>query len=54
LLVQTRLPVVQIAAQTGFNSPQYLNHVFHKATGVTPRKYRLASTENKPARPRAR
>ncbi len=42
LLTQTNLPVMDIAARTGYRTPQYLNHVFHRAMGMPPRKYRLA------------
>jgi LacI family transcriptional regulator len=40
LLVQTDLPVVDIAALAGFNTPQYLNLVFREAFGIPPRKFR--------------
>jgi LacI family transcriptional regulator len=42
LLLRTAMPVADIAAATGFHTPQYLNNVFRKATGLTPRKYRMA------------
>jgi LacI family transcriptional regulator len=42
LLIGTELPIVDIAAQTGFATPQYLNHVFRKATGQQPRKFRMS------------
>jgi len=40
LLSTTDLPTKQIAAQTGFNSVQYLTRVFHNVTGLTPANYR--------------
>jgi LacI family transcriptional regulator len=41
LLTRTNVTVMNIAAQTGFRTPQYLNCVFRRAAGMTPRKYRL-------------
>lgn len=41
LLRQTELPIADVAAQTGFNTAQYFNNFFHKATGRTPRNFRL-------------
>ncbi len=46
--IETGLPIVDIAAQAGYQTPQYLNHVFHKATGVTPRKFRLLHPSGPP------
>ena len=44
LLLQTDLPVVDIAARAGFRTPQYLNCVFVKATGLTPGSFRASLT----------
>lgn len=41
LLISTGLPVADVAAMAGFNTPQYFNNVFRQAYGITPRKYRL-------------
>lgn len=41
LLVSTGLSVADVAAMTGFNTPQYFNNVFRKTHRITPRKYRL-------------
>ena len=37
LLLQTKMPVADVAAQTGFNTQQYFTNVFRTAVGVTPR-----------------
>ncbi len=42
LLTRGTISVADVAAAAGFHTPQYLNNVFRKATGLTPRKYRLA------------
>ena len=39
-LLHTDLPVVDIAAQTGFAHAQHLNNVFKRATGQTPIRFR--------------
>jgi LacI family transcriptional regulator, galactose operon repressor len=41
LLRQTDLPIADVAAQTGFNTPQYFNNFFRKTSGITPRNFRL-------------
>jgi LacI family transcriptional regulator len=41
LLMRTSLPVADVAAQTGFNTPQYFNNVFRRSCGLTPRRFRL-------------
>ncbi len=43
LLLETKLPVAEIARRTGFTTPQYLNLVFRKATGLPPRRFRVAA-----------
>jgi LacI family transcriptional regulator len=40
-LLQTKLSATDIAAQVGFTTPQYFSNTFHKAFGVTPRRFRL-------------
>lgn len=37
------LPIHKVAAACGFSTPNYFNHVFQRAHGVTPRKFRLAA-----------
>ena len=41
LLRQTRLPIYEVAARSGFNFRDYFFKVFRKTEGSTPRKYRL-------------
>lgn len=40
LLTDTSLPVTEIAAEVGYESPQALARVFRRATGLTPSAYR--------------
>ncbi len=40
LLVETRLPIKEIAVQLGFNDPLYFCRVFHKEKAVSPSEYR--------------
>ena len=40
LLRATDLPIKQIAARSGFHYVQYLTRAFHRATGVTPGRFR--------------
>ncbi len=40
LLVETGLPIKQIAQQSGFQSVQYLTRAFHRLTGDTPAAFR--------------
>lgn len=42
LLASGTLPVKEIAVACGFSTPNYFNNVFHKATGMTPRKFRIS------------
>ena len=37
------LPIHKVAAACGFSTPNYFNHVFQRAHGATPRKFRLAA-----------
>jgi LacI family transcriptional regulator len=41
LLLETDLPIPDVAEAAGFQSPEYLAYVFRKATGMTPFHYRL-------------
>ena len=43
LLTFQKMPVQDIATACGFNTPNYFNNVFHKATGLTPRKFRITA-----------
>ena len=47
LLALGKLPVKEVAAACGFSTPNYFNNVFRKATGATPRKFRLATAKNR-------
>ena len=42
LLSHSEISIAEIAAASGFNTPQYFNRIFHGLTGMTPRKYRQA------------
>lgn len=46
LLLRTNLTVTDVAAQTGFNTPQYFSNVFRKAADMTPRRFRLRHRAN--------
>jgi LacI family transcriptional regulator len=41
LLRETDLSIADIAAQSGYNTPEYLHRVFLKSQGLTPRHYRI-------------
>ena len=43
LLVETRLPVSEIAYQLGFEYPQHFSRLFKSRTGMTPNEYRLTA-----------
>ena len=43
LLVETRLPVSEIAYQLGFEYPQHFSRLFKSRTGKTPNAYRLTA-----------
>ena len=43
LLVETRLPVSEIAYQLGFEYPQHFSRLFKSRTGKTPNEYRLTA-----------
>lgn len=42
LLIDTALPITEIAIRTGYNCSSYFNKAFHKITGMSPRDYRKA------------
>jgi AraC-like DNA-binding protein len=43
LLVETRLPVSEIAYQLGFQYSQHFSRLFKSRTGMTPNEYRLSA-----------
>jgi AraC family transcriptional regulator len=43
LLRARRLPLVEIAAEVGFQTQGHFTEVFHRFAGTTPRRFRLAS-----------
>jgi transcriptional regulator GlxA family with amidase domain len=43
LLRNSELPLVDVAANVGFETQAHFTEVFHKHAGLTPRAYRLAS-----------
>ena len=45
LLVQTKLPVVDLGRKCGFNDPAYLGKIFKARFGVTPSRYRRLHTD---------
>ncbi|MCP4640466.1 MAG: AraC family transcriptional regulator [bacterium] len=46
MLQYTSIPVGQIAAETGFDTPAYFARVFGKKTGQTPRQFRSARKQD--------
>lgn len=46
LLWNTKIPITQIAEETGFGCQQYFNKVFKKETGLTPVSYRKTFQAN--------
>jgi AraC-like DNA-binding protein len=50
LLRNTDLPLVEVAANSGFQTQGHFTEVFHKHAGVTPRTYRVANRLRMPAR----
>ena len=43
MLSSSRLPLIDVAARTGFQTQQHFTEVFHRYTGMTPRAFRLAA-----------
>jgi AraC-like DNA-binding protein len=46
LLTTVNLDILQICVECGFNTPSYFIKVFKQATGLTPKEYRKAISEN--------
>ena len=40
LLTSTSIPIAEIAADTGFNTPNYFSRFFRKTTGLSPAEFR--------------
>ena len=51
MLVESNFSMADIAAKAGFNTAQYFNNVFRRATGLTPRRYRLRFRKADPTDP---
>jgi AraC-like DNA-binding protein len=49
LLLESNLPLVEVAASAGFQTQAHFTEVFHKHMGVTPRAFRLNSATLMPA-----
>lgn len=43
LLMETRMPIKQVAEHLGFQSPAYFSRAFHKQTGLSPREFRQSN-----------
>lgn len=48
LLIETRSPITQIAAQVGYANTSHFNLLFAKNVGMTPREYRRNYIANNP------
>lgn len=46
MIRDSRMPLVEIAAATGFSSQPLLNKIFKRETGMTPRQFSLEKSEN--------
>ena len=44
LLIDSSLPLKEIAFQSGFNNIQYMNKVIKDETGKTPKQFRLGKS----------
>jgi LacI family transcriptional regulator len=51
MLTETNLPLYRIAEKTGFTHPEYLNVVFKREMGMTPRTYRLTMGHDRRSSP---
>nr|WP_255556173.1 helix-turn-helix transcriptional regulator [Brenneria sp. L3-3C-1] len=40
MLLETDMPIINIALAVGYDSPSHFAHVFRRETGVSPREYR--------------
>jgi AraC family transcriptional regulator len=49
MLSSSQVPLVDVAARTGFQTQQHFTEVFHRYTGMTPRAFRLAARSELPA-----
>jgi transcriptional regulator GlxA family with amidase domain len=47
LLAEGRLPIAQIAFAVGFHTQAHFTTVFHKATGLTPKRWREQASQAK-------
>ncbi|MBQ7943052.1 MAG: helix-turn-helix transcriptional regulator [Lachnospiraceae bacterium] len=45
LLLSSKLPITEVAAQTGFKNSNYFSDVFKKYIGISPLQYRKGSTD---------
>jgi AraC family transcriptional regulator len=48
LLAEGHLPIAQIAFAVGFHTQAHFTTVFHKATGLTPKRWREQASRSKP------
>lgn len=46
LLLNTKLPITEVAAQTGFKNSTYFSDVFKKYIGISPLQYRKGTANN--------
>lgn len=46
LLIQTKLPIVEISQMTGFSDPSYFSRFFKQRTGMTPLSFRRQGSPN--------
>lgn len=44
LLTSTSIPIAEIAADTGFNTPNYFSRFFRKTTGLSPAEFRKSQS----------
>jgi AraC family transcriptional regulator len=45
LLVETRIPIIEIAAMVGYHSQSHFTKIFKSVTGLTPREYRSVGSK---------
>ena len=50
-LLEKGLPIQQVAEQTGYSTPSYFSHVFHKSLGISPQEYQRTKRKNGAAAP---
>ena len=51
LLANTDLPLAKVAIEVGYRTQAHFTGVFHRHVGVTPRTYRISSSEGSGAAP---